>query len=59
MRTESYHTRSYELAEHFLNDDDRVKDLDDEKKRRLFHALATVIQTVVENWIEFDLPERL
>lgn len=48
----TYDTMSYELAKHFLQDDDHYKAASEEQKEAMAHDLALHIQDAVETWFE-------
>lgn len=47
--TTSYDVKSYELAEHFLDD---MKELTDEQRKTYAHRLARVVQRAIEDELD-------
>jgi hypothetical protein len=50
--------KSYELAEHFLQDDD-VRDLTPTQQKARTMSLAQAIQEAIEDWVEDEERERI
>ena len=49
MAVKTYNSKSYELAEHFMQDDERSRN-DPDLRKRSTHELALAIQAAVEDW---------